>query len=151
MGYVKFDRTKHYTYAELLTQVNEVEKSFDVIKKTIKCGKVELLLSMKPTSVSREYKIKLTARQNRQRVDIFIMEPKVNQYENGKKVPHLYSDGSLCLFYPKYNEWKYNDLWTETLIPWTSLWLYYYEVWQETGEWLGGGIHGKKNIPVLTK
>jgi hypothetical protein len=30
-----------------------------------------------------------------------------------------------------------------TIIPWLSLWLYYYEVWHATGEWMGGGIeHG---------
>ena len=29
----------------------------------------------------------------------------------------------------------------ETIVPWASLWLYYYEVWHATGEWLGGGEH----------
>ncbi len=148
MGYVKFDRTKHYTYTELLIQVNNVEKSFVVEKKNMKCGKVELLLSIKPTVVSKEYKIKMLAKQNSKKVSVFVIAPKVTKYENGKKVPHLYSNTSLCLFYPEYNEWKYTDLWSETIIPWTSLWLYYYEVWQETGEWLGGGIHGKKIIPI---
>jgi hypothetical protein len=27
----------------------------------------------------------------------------------------------------------------ESIVPWTSLWLYYYEIWHATGEWLGGG------------
>ena len=148
MGYVKFDRTKHYTLIELLSQIREVEKSFIVETKKIKQGKVELLLNIKPTDVSKEYKIKLIAKQNSKKVKIYVVEPKVSLYENGKKVPHLYSDSSLCLFYPKYNEWDYTDLWSETLIPWTSLWLYYYEVWQETGEWLGGGIHSEKYTPI---
>lgn len=74
-------------------------------------------------------------------VDIFVVNPKIELYENNRRVPHMYSDGSLCLYYPKYNEWNYTDSWAETLIPWTSLWLFYYEIWIETGEWLGGGIH----------
>lgn len=143
MGHVEFKRTKHYTFTELLKQVHEVEKSFIVENKTIKHDKVELILSIKPTTNSKKYKVKLIAKKNSKIVNIFVVDPKVTLYENNKKVPHLYSNGSLCLFYPKFNEWNYNDLWSETLIPWTSLWLYYYEVWQETGEWLGGGIHGK--------
>jgi hypothetical protein len=27
----------------------------------------------------------------------------------------------------------------ETIIPWTSEWLYFYELWVFTGEWHGGG------------
>ena len=30
-----------------------------------------------------------------------------------------------------------------------SLWLYYYEIWVETGEWVGGGKHGKKKQEPL--
>lgn len=79
-------------------------------------------------------------------VKVFVVNPEIKYIENRKKVPHLYSDGSLCLHYPNYNEWSFRDSWVETLIPWTSLWLFYYEIWKETGQWLGGGIHGKKNI-----
>lgn len=96
--------------------------------------------------IVQEYTVKLFAKQDTKVVNIFVVNPKITLFENGEKVPHLYSDGSLCLFYPKYNELSYTDLWTEALIPWTSLWLFYYEIWKETGEWLGGGIHGKKNI-----
>lgn len=28
-----------------------------------------------------------------------------------------------------------------TILPWTSLWLYYYEIWLGTGKWEGGGDH----------
>ncbi len=28
-----------------------------------------------------------------------------------------------------------------TVIPWLLEWLVYYEAWQATGEWLGGGEH----------
>jgi hypothetical protein len=29
---------------------------------------------------------------------------------------------------------------SETIIPWLSLWLTFYEMWRVTGEWDGGGI-----------
>lgn len=148
MGYVNFNKTKHYTYTELLIQSRQVEKFFSVEDKYIKKGKVELTLNLQPTDVSINYKVKLIAHQNRRNVKIYVINPKINIYENGKKVPHLYPDGSLCLYYPEYNEWKYTDYWVDTLIPWTSLWLFYYEIWKETGEWVGGGIHGKKYIPM---
>ena len=28
---------------------------------------------------------------------------------------------------------------SSTIIPWTSEWLYYYEIWLINGDWLGGG------------
>jgi hypothetical protein len=28
-----------------------------------------------------------------------------------------------------------------TILPWTSLWLYFYELWLVTGQWMGGGKH----------
>ena len=52
------------------------------------------------------YTIKLFAKQDSKVVNIFVVNPKISLFENEKKVPHLYSDGSLCLFYPKYNEWS---------------------------------------------
>lgn len=146
MSYKKFFNTKHYTFTELINQVAKMKKHYPQTIGECKRGKVELILTLKPTPTSIEYTIKLFARQNSKVVNIFVVNPKINLYENGKKVPHLYPDNSLCLFYPKYNELNYTDSWADTLIPWTSLWLFYYEVWKETGEWLGGGIHGKKNI-----
>jgi hypothetical protein len=29
----------------------------------------------------------------------------------------------------------------DTVVPWTSEWLFFYEVWHATGLWLGGGTH----------
>jgi len=28
-----------------------------------------------------------------------------------------------------------------TILPWTALWLYYYELWLDTGKWLGPSSH----------
>ena len=57
------------------------------------------------------------------------------------KAPHLWSDGTLCLFYPKENPWRQDMLIATTILPWTALWLYYYELWLDTGKWLGPSSH----------
>lgn len=96
---------------------------------------------VKPTEQSIDYKIKLSVDLRRQKVKIFVVEPDIHNVHKNTKVPHVYSDSSLCLYYPSYNEFHYTDNWVETLVPWISLWLYYYELWEMTGTWLGGGIH----------
>ena len=55
--------------------------------------------------------------------------------------PHLYKDGSLCLYWPAEWRWHQHTLIAETIIPWTAAWLYYYELWLDTGKWLGPSSH----------
>jgi hypothetical protein len=56
--------------------------------------------------------------------------------------PHTYpSDGCLCLYYPKEWVWRRREHIGKTVLPWTALWLYYYELWLDTGEWLGPSSH----------
>lgn len=61
----------------------------------------------------------------------------------GGKIPHSYSDIQPCLFYPSRQAWRSDMKLADTVIPWLSLWLTFYEMWRATGEWYGGGIsHG---------
>ncbi len=73
---------------------------------------------------------------------VYLISPKLIQ-KNGELVPHLYDQETqrLCLFMPKYEEWKPFMYISETIIPWASEWLVFYELWLSTGEWLGGGEH----------
>lgn len=57
------------------------------------------------------------------------------------KAPHRWSDGTLCLFYPKESPWRQDMLIATTILPWTALWLGYYELWLDTGKWLGPSSH----------
>lgn len=54
---------------------------------------------------------------------------------------HLYSEKNLCLYWPKEWKWQPDQLIGKTIIPWTASWLYYYELWLDTGEWLGPSSH----------
>ena len=45
----------------------------------------------------------------------------------------------ICLYrYQEFNQYTFLD---STIIPWAKEWLFYYEMWLTTGEWLGGGEH----------
>ncbi len=55
--------------------------------------------------------------------------------------PHLYSGEQLCLYWPKEWIWRPDELIATTVLPWTALWLYYYELWLDSGEWLGPSSH----------
>ena len=70
-----------------------------------------------------------------------VLEPELEVME-GCQLPHVYSDGSLCLYLPRAREWTGSMWLTDTLIPWASEWLLHYELWLATGEWHGGGAHG---------
>lgn len=72
---------------------------------------------------------------------ITIVSPPLQKSSKGEKIPHLYAEGHLCLYHPKYGEFSKTDFICDTIIPWASLWLYHYEVWHLTGDWLGGGEH----------
>jgi hypothetical protein len=54
---------------------------------------------------------------------------------------HLYADKTLCLYWPKEWDWKGDQIIAETILPWTGSWLYYYELWLDTGKWLGPSSH----------
>lgn len=54
---------------------------------------------------------------------------------------HLYKDGYLCLYWPKEWRWGPDRIIAKTILPWTASWLYYYELWLDTGEWHGPSSH----------
>lgn len=96
---------------------------------------------VKPSARSCPYHFRLVYEQ-RHRPVVHILSPELQQGDSGQKPPHLYGDESLCLYLP--GTWEYSDYeWlSDTIIPWISLWLYYYEDWLVNGNiWNGGGIH----------
>lgn len=64
-----------------------------------------------------------------------------------KPLPHVYFDfpdirfSKLCLFVPQWGQWNSSMYISETIVPWTRKWLRYYEDWEVTGKWRGGGVH----------
>lgn len=99
-----------------------------------------------PSEESRSYTVKVEYHLGNN-PKVSVADPLLRRRSASEAIPHLYAGDYLCLYRPKYLEWTSEDYVAETIIPWTSLWLYYYEVWHVTGEWLGGGEHplGKRN------
>lgn len=95
---------------------------------------------LQPTARSDVYSVEIIYYLQKRPI-VNILHPALVVNFKGEKIPHVYPGEKLCLYQPKYNEFKYTDLLTDTIIPWTSLWLYHYENWHITGEWLGGGEH----------
>ncbi len=93
---------------------------------------------LQPTKLSRKYQAKIEYRIDKV-PSTNIISPKLALFEGARKLPHIYSDGSLCLYTPKNGEWHAGKNIASTIVPWISLWLFYYEAWLITGEWLGDG------------
>ncbi|MES2457886.1 MAG: hypothetical protein V4594_20170 [Bacteroidota bacterium] len=94
---------------------------------------------IQPTPLSDCYTVRVSYRHNTSPI-ITVLNNKLKPRVPKGNIKHTYRDGSLCLFYPKAKEWTEKDLISQTIVPWISVWLYYYEIWFVTGQWLGGGI-----------
>jgi hypothetical protein len=96
--------------------------------------------SLRPTARSLSYDFRVEYRLDHLPFTT-IKEGQLIKNEKGENIPHMYDQESLCLFRSKYRQFTTNDLIADTIIPWTSLWLYHYENWHITGQWEGGGEH----------
>jgi len=96
-----------------------------------RAGGVQWRGTLQPTHESPEYDVRIIHEPDRMPV-IYVGGPVIRP-----DAPHRYPDGSLCLYWPKEWRWTAREPLAATIIPWTALWLYYYELWLVTGEWLG--------------
>ena len=93
-----------------------------------------------PSPLSQSYRIKLTYKLT-DKPKVHVLSPKLIIPE-GKKLPHIWSADNLCLYFPDQKEWNCRKVLAHSVLPWTSEWLFFYEIWLATGEWVGGGtIH----------
>lgn len=123
-------------------QVSAMGKYFPNFKLSWQKGIAIWIGFLRPTNLSETYQIKVRY-SIKNAPEVWVLSPELINRPTGETVPHVYSGRRLCLYYPKNAEWNRNMLISNTIIPWTSLWLYYYEIWHATGEWLGGGVHPK--------
>lgn len=95
-----------------------------------------------PTPLSRKYSIRITMKKGKS-PRVYVLEPNLSLLADGRKIPHLYSQKKriLCLYLPGTREWDQGKSVSSTIVPWTFLWLYYFEEWLFSNEWKGGGEH----------
>lgn len=119
-----------------------LKKLFPDSKILIRKGKLDWRVILKPSPMSNTYSIKLVYIQT-SRPRVYLLEP-VPIRKGSKSIPHTYSKNELCLFHPRYNEWRSGLHVCDYIVPWICEWLLHYEIWYATGEWCGGGEHPSK-------
>jgi hypothetical protein len=71
---------------------------------------------------------------------VYVARPRLRLVD-GEGLPHVYPLNTLCLFLGN-REWHQSIPIADTLVPWASEWLLFYELWLATGgQWLGEGEH----------
>jgi hypothetical protein len=73
--------------------------------------------------------------------------PDLVELSGGRRLPHVYAQKPprLCLYFPSSGEWAAEMRIDQTIVPWTILWLFYFEEWLDSNEWKGGGVHPKES------
>jgi len=91
---------------------------------------------LQPSAISEKYIVRIEYTLGR-RPKVLVLKPRLLRRVIRQRIPHTFLDGSLCLHIRE--DWNPAMFVADTIVPWTSLWLFYYEVWRAIGEWLGGG------------
>lgn len=139
MGANKF----HKNGITIVQQISAMGNCFPFFGLSWKKGVVCWIGFIQPTIRSDTYKIKVKYFLG-DVPKVWVLSPQLVSRSDKEGIPHVYPGKRLCLYLPTANDWNKNMLIAETIIPWTSLWLYHYEIWHATGEWLGGGVHPSK-------
>jgi hypothetical protein len=121
------------------TQIGEMRRRYPQFTSTWQRGHVTWTGTLTPAQGCQSYTLRIGYRIGTQ-PKVFVTRPQLASRID-ERIPHRYGDGSLCLYRPKYGEWTPTDPIALTIVPWSSLWLYDYEVWLVTGQWAGGGEH----------
>ena len=115
----------------------------------ISCGEGELCVgrltwrySAMPFPLGRDYAVRIEFKQGG-KPQIFVESPDLHALAGDRRIPHLYQQKPpmLCLYLPRTYEWQSWMRLDQTIVPWTALWLFYFEEWLASDDWKGGGMH----------
>lgn len=124
----------------LQRQAESVRKQWPDLSIRIRKSTLEIEGKIQPTPLTLSYRFRLKYSVG-SAPKIWILEPKLLTEKNGQKLEHVYRpDERPCVFHPAI-DWTSRTYLGTTVIPWLSEWLFFYEIWLATDEWLGGGVH----------
>jgi hypothetical protein len=108
----------------------------------VRLGKLTWEFAVQPDPLSRVYSVRIEYRQG-DVPQVYVIEPDLAALAEGRRLPHAYDQkpARLCLYLPGTGEWSPAKRISETIVPWTYLWLWYFEEWLASGVWKGGGQH----------
>jgi hypothetical protein len=102
-------------------------------------------LPLSPTVASRIYNCELRVPRGVKSPQMIIVEPDLKGLAGDRQLPHVYPYAGagtlLCLWHPKNKEWNATMRLSDTYIPWTLRWLWYFEDWLSSDDWVGEGVH----------
>jgi hypothetical protein len=124
----------------LLEQIAMMKRYFPEFHWRWKQNVVTWIGEIQPAPLSRRYRVRIIHQLYRA-PDVYVLQPQLVNGRNDESLPHTYPGDRLCLYHPQKREWSQQRHIATTIVPWTSLWLFYYEIWQVTGDWMGGGEH----------
>src|SRR5262249_37434392 len=139
VGRIPRSRSTALTLALQAAHLGQVWPQF---KCSIRNARLRCRGPVRPCALSQEYLIRIEYRLG-SAPKVWVDSPALQPRSPDEKIPHVYSlDGDRpCLYYPKSDEWRPDKWLALTIMPWTLLWLFYYEIWLATGTWMGGGVN----------
>jgi hypothetical protein len=136
---MRFGRPKALTMAQ--QYVNLRGNPLSAGDGPLRAGSFTWIYDTSPSPLSRDYRIRIEMACDLP-PRIFVDDPDIEVLACGRDLPHVYRNPTrLCLYLPGTPEWQPWMRLDQTVVPWTSLWLFYFEDWLDSGEWKGGGMH----------
>ena len=132
-------------------QAGVLKSYFPESQITISGSVLTCIYNLVPTPLSATYRVKLVYQWSTS-PNVFVIKPKLTLAKGKQKLPHVYNTPMqhLCLYYRKAREWDTHMLLAKTIVPWTSEWLQFYELWLPNGVWQGGGIEHETAAEIQT-
>jgi hypothetical protein len=121
-------------------QIGRMRSKFPGLAVAFKRGRIVWTGDWWPHPLSNTYLIQVSYTLGR-RPRIAILRPQLQLAEGKTCLPHVYLDGQMDICVHRPEEWTPSSLIADTIMPWISQWLRFYEVWQQTGSWEGEGTH----------
>jgi hypothetical protein len=108
----------------------------------LRAGRLTWWYVATPSPLSRDYSVRIEFAQGGV-PETYVDAPDLQALAGDRKIPHLYSrrPPRLCLYLPKTYEWQSWMRLDQTVVPWSVLWLFYFEDWLLYDDWKGGGMH----------
>lgn len=108
----------------------------------LRAGRLMWRYEATPSPVSRDYDLRIEFAHGGT-PEVYVDAPDLHALTDGRRIPHLYRQRppKLCLYLPKTYEWQAWMRLDQTIVPWSALWLFYFEEWLISDDWKGGGFH----------
>lgn len=132
------------------TQLKKLKTDYPQSKGSLVNGKGQWYFTVKPTPKSEEYKLRISFTHGVCPIIEVVKPNNLVREMKDAEFNHIFRDSRhgkqmLCLFAK--GEWTPQKFISKTIVPWAAEWCYFYEIWLDTGKWLGSSYHKGKYQP----